>query len=241
MNEYTDVPFFPEESADEETVRRVWWRCYSDLPKHKKLWRLPDNNARWAWVVMLCAASETHGVFDSDQHIEAVIGTQNAKWLAVFRRVGLLDGLVVHDWDEWQETPRDAARAERLLKASMARDRYERLEISHHDDSPVPVRTMKEWLEYVVGGPNTQGRLTEFIAAQFGIIPDKNDYGRVARLIKTFPGGIPALMSAVCEAALRDVKGDYIAYITKIGQARGKFGGAIPATTRSESRDTFVE
>jgi hypothetical protein len=100
---------------------------------------------------------------------------------------------------------------------------------------------MKEWLEYVVGGPNTQGRLTEFIAAQFGIIPDKNDYGRVARLIKTFPGGIPALMSAVCEAALRDVKGDYIAYITKIGQTRGKFGGAIPATTRSESRDTFVE
>ena len=240
MTDYKDIPFFPEDLVANEVVRRVWWRCYSDLPKHKKLWRLPDNNARWAWVVMLCAASETHGVFESDQHIEAVIGTQNAKWLAVFRRVGLLDGLVIHDWDEWQETPQDASRAERLKKSSEARERYERLQLNHVDDSPVPVRTMKEWLEYVVGGPNPQGRLTEFIAAQFGIIPDKNDYGRVARLIKSYPGGIPALMSAVCEAALRDVKGDYIAYITKLGQNRGR-GNAVPTTTRSESRDSFVE
>lgn len=239
--EIINIPFFPEDIAKTETVRRVWWRCYSDLPKHKKLWRLPDNNARWAWVVLLCAASETHGVFESDQHIEAVIGTQNAKWLAVFRRVGLLDGLVVHDWDEWQETPQDASRAERLKKAALARERYERLELNHIDDNPVPVRTMKEWLEYVVGGPNVQGRMTEFIAAQFGIIPDKSDYGRVARLIKSFPGGIPALMSAVCEAALRDVKGDYIAYVTKLGQSKSKFGAATPATTRSESRDSFVE
>jgi hypothetical protein len=241
MTDYKDIPFFPEDLVAKETVRRVWWRCYSDLPKHKKLWRLPDNNARWAWVVMLCAASETHGVFESDQHIEAVIGTQNAKWLAVFRRVGLLDGLVVHDWDEWQETPQDASRAERLKKSAQARERYERLELNHVDDNPVPVRTMKEWLEYVVGGPNPQGRLTEFIAAQFGIIPDKNDYGRVARLIKSYPGGIPALMSAVCEAALRDVKGDYIAYITKLGQGRAKFGATVTTTTRNESRDSFVE
>jgi hypothetical protein len=127
MDEYANVPFFPEDLMAKETVVRVWWRCYSDLPKHKKLWRLPDNNARWAWVVLLCAASETHGVFESDQHIEAVIGTQNAKWLAVFRRVGLLDGLVVHDWDEWQETPLDAARDERIKAAAAARGRYERL------------------------------------------------------------------------------------------------------------------
>jgi hypothetical protein len=48
-------------------------------------------------------------------------------------------------------------------------------------------------------------------------------------------------MSAVCEAALRDVKGDYISYITKLGQGRAKFGGTVTATTRSESRDSFVE
>ena len=127
--------FDPQSSREESHAPGVrWWRCYSDLPRHKKLWRLPDNNARWAWVVLLCAASETNGVFESDQHIEAIIGTQNAKFLPVFRRVGLMDGLVVHDWDEWQDTPLDNGRIERQQMANAAQQRYERLDLRDNSD-----------------------------------------------------------------------------------------------------------
>lgn len=214
---------------------RVYWRCYSDLPRHKKLWRLPDNNARWAWVVLLCAASETNGVFESDQHVEALVGTQNAKYLPHFRRVGLLDGLAVHDWDEWQE-PSDGLREARKKLAEAGRERLDRLGLRDSHDAPV-TRSLKEWLSYVVAGPNTQGRLGEFFGAMLGVVPQRNDYSRIAKLMKDFPGGIPALMAAVCDAALRDLKGDPISYLTAVGQKRRM----TPSKQTSSTRDAHLE
>jgi hypothetical protein len=206
---------------------RVYWRCYSDMPRHKKLWRLTDNNARWAWVVLLCAASETNGLFESDQHIEALIGTQNAKFLPQFRRVGLLDGLVVHDWDEWQE-PTDGLRAAREAIAASARGRM----VRDGDEKEIPSRSMKEWLEYIVSSTNRQGRLVEFMGQMIGIVPQKNDYARIAKLMREYPGGIPALMSAICEAALRDLKGDPIAYLTAMAKNGNNKKVAISASVR---------
>jgi hypothetical protein len=214
---------------------RVYWRCYSDLPRHAKLWRLPDNNARWAWITLLCAASETNGVFESDQHVEALIGTQNAKYLPHFRRVGLLDGLVVHDWDEWQE-PSDGMSAAREKLAEAGRSRLERLGLRDNHETPV-TRSLKEWLSYVVAGPNTQGRLGEFFGAMLGVVPQKNDYSRIAKLMKDFPGGIPALMAAVCDAALRDLKGDPISYLTAVGQKRKM----TPVRQTASTRDAQLE
>jgi len=187
---------------------------------------------------LLCAASETNGVFESDQHIEAIIGTQNAKYLPVFRRVGLMDGLVVHDWDEWQETPLDNGRIERKQMAENARERYERLGL-RDDDEQVAVRSLKEWMEYVISGPNTQGRLGEFMGAQLGIVPQRGDYGRLAKLMKDFPGGIPALMSAICESALRDLKGDPLSYLTKVASARRS--GVRANTSAGGDRDRYIE
>ena len=210
-----------------------WWRCYTDLPRHRKLARLPDDRARWAWVTLLCAAADANGVFESDSHIELMIGAQYAKYVPYFRRVGLLDGLVVHDWDQWQETT-DEGRPEREKRAAAARKRYETMGTADKGSESV-VRSMREWLEYVVTGPNTQGRVGEFMAAQCGFTPQNGDYGRIAKLLKTFPGGIPALMTALCEAALRDVKGDPLAYVTRIGSGRK------PVGTRSTSRDGFIE
>jgi hypothetical protein len=215
---------------------RVYWRCYSDLPRHKKLWRLPDHNARWAWIVLLCAASETNGVFESDQHLQAMIGSQNTKYLPHFRRVGLLDGLVVHDWDEWQE-PADGMKAARESMALAARDRLQRLGLRDNADTKIQVRSLKEWLEYVVSGPNSQGRLGEFMWQMLGIAPQKNDYARLAKLMREFPGGIPLLMSAICDAALRDLKGDPIAYLIAVGQKRR----SAPTRQGGSGRDSHLE
>lgn len=226
------APIIPLEEMEDA---RVYWRCYSDLPRHKKLWRLPDNNARWAWIVLLCAASETDGVFESDQHIEAMIGSQNTKFLPHFRRVGLLDGLVVHDWDEWQ-VPSDGMREAREALAAAARDRLNRLGLRDEHDAQVKVRSMKEWMEYIVAGPNRQGRLVEFMGQMNGIVPQKTDYARIAKLMREYPGGIPALMSAICDAALRDLKGDPIAYLTAIGK-----GSKKRVHTTSSVRDAGLE
>lgn len=220
---------------DEVDAHRVYWRCYSDLPRHKKLWRLPDNNARWAWITLLCAASETNGVFESDQHVEGLIGTQNAKFLPHFRRVGLLDGLVVHDWDEWQE-PNDGLAQARAALAESGRNRLESLGLrdNGHTNSG---RSLKEWLTYVVSGPNTQGRLGEFFGQMLGVVPQRNDYSRIAKLMREFPGGIPSLMAAICDAALRDLKGDPISYLTAIGSKRK----SSPARQTSSTRDSHLE
>lgn len=179
-----------------------------------------------------------NGVFETDQHIEALIGTQNAKYLPVFRRVGLMDGLVVHDWDEWQETPLDNGRIERLEMASKAKERYERLGLRDNEDEVV-VRSLKDWMEYVIAGPNTQGRMGEFMGAQLGIVPQRSDYGRLAKLMKEFPGGIPALMSAICEAALRDLKGDPLSYLTKVAATRKT--GFNQKSVAGGDRDRYIE
>jgi len=174
-------------------------------------------------------------VFESDQHIEAMVGVQNAKYLPVFRRVGLLDGLVVHDWDEWQETEDSAGAKERAAQAEKAVQRLERLGL-RDDGGVAPVmRTMKEWLEYVVAGPNSQGRLGEFFGAMFGIVPQRGDYGRISRMMKTYPGGIPALMAGIAEAALRDVSGDPLSYVQKMGTWKN---GPVKTTG---GRDEYVE
>lgn len=220
---------------EEVDVHRVYWRCYSDLPRHKKLWRLPDNNARWAWITLLCAASETNGVFESDQHLEALIGTQNAKYLPHFRRVGLLDGLVVHGWDEWQE-PTDGLTQAREALALAGRERLDRLGL--RDNAPIaPTKSLREWLTYVVSGPNTQGKLGEFYGQMLGVVPQRNDYSRIAKLMREFPGGIPSLMAAICDAALRDLKGDPISYLTAIGSKRK----SSPIRQTSSARDAHLE
>lgn len=185
-------------------------------------------------MTLLCAAADVNGVFESDSHIEMMVGMQYSKYVPYFRRVGLLDGLVVHDWDQWQETT-DEGRPEREKRAAAARKRYETMGVSDKGTESV-MRSMREWLQYVVAGPNTQGRVGEFMQAQCGFTPQNGDYGRIAKLLKTFPGGIPALMTALCEAALRDVKGDPLAYVTRIASGRKPVSG-----TRSTSRDEFIE
>jgi hypothetical protein len=70
-----------------------------------------------------------------------------------------------------------------------------------------------------------------------GVVPQRNDYSRISKLMKDFPGGIPALMAAVCDAALRDLKGDPISYLTAVGQKRKM----TPARQTASTRDAHLE
>jgi hypothetical protein len=68
----------------------------------------------------------------------------------------------------------------------------------------------------------------------------KQQYARMAKIYKDFPGGLEALMSAVCYTAIKDPKGDPLDYLQKIAD---KKSGVKPKGTRQEgfSRDEYVE
>lgn len=66
----------------------------------------------------------------------------------------------------------------------------------------------------------------------------RSDYGRIAQMIEAFPGGIPALMSAICEAAIRDVSGDPFSYVKKLSMTK-KWSEDV--SSRKEDYDKYVE
>ena len=208
--------------VEELTNDRHYWRCYSGLPRHRKMWRLPSNDARWAWVTLLCAASETGGYFESDEHVEAYIGAKNIKFLPIFRQVGLLDGLIVHDWEHYQELSDPVSATELGERAKAARERLESQGLRDNAEEQVKHRSLQEWHTYIVSGGNMAGKYGEFMGAMFGTMPKQADYGRIAKMLKDFPGGLLALMSATCDTALRGVKGDPISYLSGIQRRRSE-------------------
>jgi hypothetical protein len=198
------------------------------------MWRLPSNDARWAWVTVLCAASETGGYFESDEHLESYIGAKNLKFLPIFRQIGLLDGLIVHDWEHYQESSGPVSAVELADRALAARKRLESQGLRNNSDEKVSHRSLQEWHTYLVSGGNMSGKFGEFMGAMFGTMPKQADYGRIAKLVKEFPGGIVALMSATCDTALRGIKGDPISYLSGIQRRRS-------TPTKASVRDAALE
>ena len=85
--------------------------------------------ARYGYVRMLLAAKRQNaGTFASELHLRSLLG-RHASFIEAYRRVELLDGLTVADWDEWQiDQPEDPTHADRQRryrerKAAEARDR----------------------------------------------------------------------------------------------------------------------
>jgi hypothetical protein len=98
--------------------------------------------------------------------------------------------------------------------------------------------TLAQWRVDVEQSGNRQGRIGDFFTAVTGKPMKRTDYGRIAQLMAAFPGGIPALMSAICEAAIRDVSGDPFAYVKKLSMTR-KWSDEV--SSRKEDYDQYVE
>lgn len=200
--------------------------------------RLPDDSARYAWIVLLCAAAETDGKFESEEHLQSLIGKQHIRYVSAFRRAGLLDGLVVHDWQEWNDLPPEEVAARRR-KAESYRKRAETLGIS----DVKPIRTMREWYEYVMAGPSDSGkigRLGEYWQAMMGTTMDREQYIRLAVILKANNKQYGPLMVRIADISMRQLTGDPLSYLQKaMSTAKSRVRSAgIRATV---SRDQYVE
>ena len=102
-------------------------------------------------------------------------------------------------------------------------------------------KTLPQWLEYIVTGSNPQGRIGDFMAAVSGRPLDKSQYGRIAKLYKEFPGGLEALLGAICFVALKEPKGDQVSYLTQMSVSRQKQWNSAPKREKGFSRDDYVE
>ena len=98
--------------------------------------------------------------------------------------------------------------------------------------------TLAQWRVEIEHSSNRQGKIGDFFTEVTGKEMKRSDYGRIAQLMASFPGGIPALMSAICEAAIRDVSGDPFAYVKKLSMTR-KWSDDV--SSRKEDYDQYVE
>lgn len=96
----------------------AWITVDAGLPEHPKLTGLPSDAARWSWLVIVCAAKRQRkpGRFADAKHLREVVG-RHARHLPAFIGAGLIEataeGLVIHDWAEYQRDPTNADRQQR--------------------------------------------------------------------------------------------------------------------------------
>jgi hypothetical protein len=85
-----------------------WITVDTKLPDHPKMAALPNDTARWGWIVTLLEAKEqrTPGTFASEKHYRHVM-PRHGRFLGDYIKAGLIDKgddgtLHVHDWKRHQ-------------------------------------------------------------------------------------------------------------------------------------------
>lgn len=101
-------------------------------------------------------------------------------------------------------------------------------------------KTLPEWVAAVCSVANKSGAVGDFMGAVTGTPLTKRQYARMAKIYKEFPGGLEALMSAICFTAIKDPKGDPLDYLQKIADKKRNVKGQ-PTRPEGFSRDKFVE
>jgi hypothetical protein len=117
----------------------AWIRVETKLPRDPKIAGLSTHEAKWTYIVLLCAASEQGGKFESAKHLEACMPYDLHRYLPELEGVGLLirdgESFSVANWDTYQRPydPRAATRqaAYRSRKAHEDED--------HNGDHNAPV------------------------------------------------------------------------------------------------------
>ena len=108
------------------------------------------------------------------------------------------------------------------------------------DSKGIVGKTLPEWHEWVVQ-KNPQGRVGDFMAAMMGRALDKRQRSHLAGIYKDYPGGVPALMGAICFVALKEPKGDPIVYLKQLSEKKRYGKRSIEQKEKGFSRDEYVE
>lgn len=99
-----------------------WIRYDARTPWSPKIIDLPSDGARWASVVVLCAAKQQvpSGEWANERHFRACVGP-SARYLKALLATGLLerdgDRILVHDWRDYQSDPTGSDRQRRRRSA----------------------------------------------------------------------------------------------------------------------------
>ncbi len=95
-----------------------WIAIDTGLPKHPKMAELPNDAARWGWLLTLLEAKEQRrpGAFASERHYRHVLG-RHGRYLSSYVKAGLMErgedgSLAVHDWQRHQWAGAKAAQRE---------------------------------------------------------------------------------------------------------------------------------
>ncbi len=99
-------------------ARKPWLRIDADADQHPRIAELREglkraeaDSACWAWITLLLAAKRGgSGEFRSEAHLKHALGG-SYRWVERLRAVGLLEGLAVRDWTDYQRDQVDAERA----------------------------------------------------------------------------------------------------------------------------------
>ena len=117
-----------------------WIAVDTGLGNHHKMAELPNDAARWGWLLTLCEAKKQRkpGTFASERHYRHVLA-RHGKFLPVYIKAGLMDkaedgSLAIHDWQKHQWAAAKAAQREDIPKTSLG----------HSEDIPKTIEGQKE-------------------------------------------------------------------------------------------------
>src|SRR3990167_5176369 len=138
-----------------------WITVRVGLAKHPKVAELPNDTARFGWIVTLCEAKiqRKPGTFTSDRHYRQVIG-RYAKHLPDYIAAGLLerdqdDTLRVHNWRQHQWAVAQARRRDTSMTGTRHDDDNSVTERGHQEDASraVTIPVSVDVSSLGVGGP----------------------------------------------------------------------------------------
>jgi hypothetical protein len=101
-------------------------------------------------------------------------------------------------------------------------------------------RTLPEWHEWIVQ-KNPQGRMGDFMVAMMGKPLDKRQRSHLTTLYKDYPGGVPAMMAAICFVAVKEPKGDPVLYLKQVTDKKRYGNRSSEPKEKGFSRDEYVE
>jgi hypothetical protein len=131
---FHDVPGYERRTRAARIGRPTSWiRVSTRISHHPDIVKLPSNDARWAYIVLLTAAKEQPeaGEFRDNQTIGHVLGRGLRQCLPALLEAGLVlatteGGYVLPNWQRWQTPNRvDATHADRQ-RAYRERERAKR-------------------------------------------------------------------------------------------------------------------
>lgn len=97
----------------------IWFKCDARFHKDPKILKLPNDTARFAFLMIIGEAKyvRSGGMFDDRQHLEACLPTQYHDSIDALIDAGLLvrrgKKIAIKAWSQWQVDPTSAERSRR--------------------------------------------------------------------------------------------------------------------------------